>query len=141
MNFKYLIPVLGLLFLMACNKNKDSLSEADLIALESMEEAYEKAVQYNESLVLCSDVATACDSITIAQYDELYHQFDSMFDYHHENYSHGNDFDDHRHEGGSMINMNNNCCDHGDEHGYDHNTETNEWMEELRLLHEPVHPE
>ncbi|KAA3638946.1 MAG: hypothetical protein DWQ02_04420 [Bacteroidetes bacterium] len=141
MKFKYLIPVLGLLFLFSCNKDLDSLSEADLIALEGMQEAYEKALEYNELLVQCEDPSMGCDSLTIAQYDELYHEFDSMFDFHHENYSHENGFDDHRHEGGSMINMNNNCCDHMDEHGYDHNMETNEWMEELRLMHEPVHPE
>lgn len=160
MKSTYLILALGIFILLACNKNEDDLfkimPESDLIALEGMEEAYEMALQYNDSLMLCTSEPLSCDSATMYHYDELFHQFDEMFDLHHGNYSHHNEGDDHHHDGNNNI-WHGNMMEHhsedgnhddedGDEHGddeheeYGHNRETFELMKHLREIHEEIHP-
>lgn len=166
MKVKYLVLVFSISFLFACNK-EDDLFEImpvnDLIALEEMGEAFEHALLYNDSLTLCSTEAMSCDPSTIAHYDELFHQFDEMFNLHHENFSHNNIGDDHHHEAGNTIRhgwmMNDHeegehheeeddDDEHGeedehgneDEHHYEHNLNTYHLMKELREHHAEVHP-
>ncbi len=94
MKSKYLIIAFGTFSFFACHKEDDLfkiIPETDLIALEGMDEAYETALLYNDSLLACSTDPTNCDSATMIHYDELFHQFEEMFDFHHENYSHNND--------------------------------------------------
>ncbi len=152
MKGKKLIPLLSILLLFACNKADDLfdiMPENDLIALEGMDEAYDNALIYNDSLLLCGTDPTTCDAAAIAHFDELFHQFDAMFDDHHENYTHNNMDDDHHHEGGHnvrhgwmMDEHHGEEDEHGDEgdHEYEHNMETLEMMMELREMHEGVHP-
>ena len=142
----YLILVFGIFLFFACNKDEDLfeiMPESDLIALEGMAEAYEHALLYNDSLMICASGTMSCDSATMIHYDEMFHQFDEMFDDHHQNYSHNNVSDDHHHEGnhnirhGSMMN-----APHGneDEHGYEHNMNNFEEMMYLRERHDEIHP-
>ncbi len=145
MKLKYLIPALGIFLLFACNK-EDGLfkvmPETDLIALEGMGEAYENALLYNDSLLICTTGQMNCDEATISHYDELFHQFDEMFDSHHADYSHNNVGDDHHHEDGHSIRHGSmmHHDDGGEEHGYEHNMETTELMMDLREMHEGIHP-
>jgi hypothetical protein len=160
MKATYLVFALGIFILFACNKDDDLfkiMPESDLIALEGMDEAYEEALHYNDSLMLCVSEPLNCDSATMYHYDELFHQFDEMFDLHHGNYSHHNEADDHHHDGGANIWHGNMMGHHnegghnedegGDEHGdedeheeYRHNRETFELMMHLRELHDEIHP-
>lgn len=152
MKSRYVIFLLGLFVMVACNKEDDLfgiMPESDLIALEEMGEAYENALLYNDSLQLCSTEHMGCDSTTMFHYDELFHQFEEMFDIHHDAYSHNNVGDDHHHEGGHNIRhggmMNHNGdSGHNDDDGhdeeYEHNMETLELMMDLREIHKGIHP-
>jgi hypothetical protein len=146
MKLRYIVFILSISFLFACQKDNDQLnpmSEGDLIALEGMDEAYESALRYNDSLQLCYDDPITCDSTRMAHYDELYHQFDEMFNFHHSNYSHSNSCDDHHHEGGNNIHhsgMMNSFHNSEQEHTYEHNMESWEFMMRLREMHQAVHP-
>jgi len=148
MKSKYIILVFGILLLFACKNEEDhteELSESDLIALEGMEENYEAALRYNDSLAFCMNGTLDCDSSTMLHYDEMFHQFDDMFNFHHENFSHNNDDDDHHHDDGQTV-WHGNMMGHGgdphedDGHGYEHNNETFEEMMHLRELHDEIHP-
>lgn len=155
MKSTYLILALSIFILFACNKDDDLfkiMPESDLLALEEMGEAYEHALLYNDSLMLCATEPMSCDSATMFHYDDFFHQFDQMFDLHHGNYSHHNEADDHHHDGndniwhGNMMEHHGEGEHHGDEHGddehedYGHNRETFELMMHLREMHDEVHP-
>jgi len=141
---KYIYPIFGVIIFLifACTKNDnllDDLSESDLIALELMDEAYNGALLYNDSLRFCYMAPISCDSVTIYHHDKIFHQFDQMFEIHHSNYSHNNVGDDHHHEG--EDNIRHGWMMHNDDgHGYEHNLETWESMMEMREIHEEVHP-
>ena len=145
-----MIFFLSLIFLIACNKDEffEIQPESDHEALEGMEETYEKALTYNDSLMFCSIDPNICDEETMSHYDDLFHEFDDMFDIHHGEYSHNNVADDHHHEGDhnvrhGWISHHDDGGHHGgeeEEHHYEHNLETLEMMMELREMHELVHP-
>lgn len=147
MKVKYIVFILSISFIVACQKDNDQfipMSDSDLAALEGMDEAYEIAFRYNDSLNLCSTNPQNCDSAIVAQYDEYYHHFDEMFNSHHGNYSHNNSCDDHHHQGGNSIHHNgmmDSYHNDGHEHNYEHNMESLELMIQLREMHEGVHPE
>ena len=146
----YLVLLFGLSIIVACDKGDgmfDVLPEGDEIALEGMGEAYEHAFLYNDSLSVCHDEPMSCDADFIARCDEQFHQFDEMFDLHHNNYSHNNFDDDHHHEGNNNVHhggmMNHHPDDGhkgGEDHGYEHNFEAFQMMVQLREIHERVHP-
>ena len=149
MKSKYLILVFGVLFFFACNQDEDHFDEmpqSDNVALEGMGEAFEAATHYNDSLTICLDDFANCDSTTMWHYDNMFHQFDEMFNQHHNDYSHNNVDDDHHHDTGQTVwhgNMMGHGGDsHNDEpHGYEHNNESFEEMMHLRELHDDIHPE
>ena len=161
MRVTILVSVFSIFLLFACNKEDDLftvLPESDLVALQGMEDAYDNALMYNDSMLLCTDQPT-CNDAMMMHYDEMFHQFDEMFDMHHGNYSHDNMDDDHHHEGGQNVwhgDMMNGHDNHGqdnhgqgnnghddndgDGHGYEHNMETFQMMMDLREMHKQVHP-
>jgi len=152
MKTNLLFLFLGTLFFFAACETEDTLFEvmpqSDIIALEGMDESFNLASIYNDSLAFCADELLECDSETLAHYDDIYHQHDDLFELHHQNYSHNNMDDDHHHEG-------NNNIMHGDMMGHDgdddhddgdgdhemgHTMETFEMMMELREHHDEIHP-
>lgn len=146
MELRYIVFVFSLFFLFTCNKDNDqveAMSESDIIALNGMDGAYQSALLYNDSLQLCTEDPISCDSTKILHYDEFYHQFDGMFNFHHDNYSHNSSCDDHHHEGGNNIHHNGMMnLNHNDEHEheYEHNMNSLQIMMELREMHHGVHP-
>lgn len=147
MKSTYLLIAFGILLIFACNMEDDHFEitpESDLAALEGMDQAYDRALAYNDSLIVCDSEPNSCDSTSMRHYDEMFHQFDEMFNEHHGNYSHNNVDDDHHHQEGRNVrhgDMMNHDDDHGDEsHEYEHNMETFEEMIHLREIHEDVHP-
>ncbi len=135
-----------LLLLSACNMENhlfEDMPEKDVMALEGMEEAYENALVYNDSLMYCTTGEISCDTDMPFYYDDLFHQFDEMFTLHHNNYSHNNTDDDHHHEQGHNIlhgwMMNGHHMDEN-EHGYEHDIGSFEIMTVLRESHEDIHP-
>lgn len=150
MKSKYLILVFSVLAVFSCMIDEDHLgilSETDLVALEGMSENYEWALQYNDSLMMCTNEVFNCDSITMFHYDDMFHQFDDMFSIHHDQFSHDNVDDDHHHSNGQTV-WHGNMMGHDDNHAVDddhgeyaHNNESLEEMMHLRELHEDIHPE
>ena len=148
MKFKYLILAFGIILISACNMQDDHfeiMPESDKVALEGMSEAFEGALHYNDSLTICSNEPSSCDSTAMFHYDDMFHQFDEGFNSHHDEYSHNNEDDDHHHNSGQSVwhgNMMGHGDSHSDDHGdYEHNDETLEEMMHLRDLHDGVHPE
>jgi hypothetical protein len=147
MQSKYLILVFGIVLIFACNKEDDHfdlMPESDVLALEGMSDAYEASLRYNDSLTICTNEPSGCDSTTLFHYDDMFHQFDDQFNFHHNAYSHNNENDDHHHKSGQSVwhgNMMGHGNSHNDDHGdYDHNNETLEDMVHLRELHDDIHP-
>ena len=147
MNSKYIILVLSVLLIFSCTDKEDHvdvLSESDEVALEGMGESYEAAFRYNDSLAMCINEPLSCDSATMTHYDEIFHQFDEMFKFHHENFSHNNIDDDHHHPNGQTV-WHGNMMGHEENpdeehHEYEHNNESFERMMHLRELHDEIHP-
>ncbi len=144
----YLIFGLGIILTFACNKEDDQfkvISEDDIIALKGMDEAFQAASLYNDSLSMCVNDPIGCDSMTMFYYDEQFHQNDDLFEMHHENYSHNNVGDDHYHDGTNNIQnggmMHNENDGHNNEdHQFEHNQETLGLMMDLREMHDIIHP-
>ncbi len=148
MKVSHLILILVAFGFAACNDDDlfKVMPESDILALEGLHGAYDNAVVYNDSLMLCAENPGSCDSVLMVHYDEMFHQFDSLYNFHHDNYSHNNVGDDHHHVGDSGIMDHNGMMDdhedymHGaGDHEYMHNSETHELMEELRKMHEDFH--
>lgn len=141
----YILLSLGVFLFLACNKEDGLFTttpQSDLLALDGMNDAYETALRYNDSLWICSSVPITCDSSTMFHYDDQFHHFDGMFDYHHNNYSHNNKSDDHHHEGDHGWMMHHEEEHHNEEeHGYEHSSESLELMMNLIEMHEEIHPE
>tara|TARA_B100000508_G_C11456100_1_gene276813 strand:- start:1662 stop:2072 length:411 start_codon:yes stop_codon:yes gene_type:complete len=133
----------GVLILISCQKESNlnrELSEADKVALEGMEEGYETAKLYNDSLVWCNNISNNCSKNFKAYCDSIYHEFDDSYEMHHDNYSHNNLEDDHHHSAISEHKHGND--EHGDgedddQHG--HNIESHYKMEDLRKMHKTYH--
>lgn len=146
MKLKYIVFILSISILFTCQKDSDLIKvmpETDLLALEGMNEAYESALRYNDSLQLCYDDPITYDSVRMTHCDAFYHQFDEKFNFHHGNYSHNNSCDDHHHEGGNITHHNGmmNSAHNGEHnHTYQHNMESWELMLQLREMHKSVHP-
>lgn len=66
--------------------NDQAQIQADETILTSIQEDYAFARMYNDSLVYCSDPANGHYGYRY-DYDHAYHFYDSMFDYHHNQYS------------------------------------------------------
>jgi len=115
-------------------------SEADEIATEAMEEAFEGATLYNDSLVHCSETGNCSDAF-IQYCDSLFHEFDEEYDHNHEAYSHNNSSDDHHH--GATSEHHHGKIEHhedeGEEH-HGHSIESETEMQHLRELHKNYHP-
>ena len=136
------------LFFMSCDDSGlfKVMPESDILALEGLHEAYDKALTYNDSLQLCDATPGSCDSMQMAYFEEMFHHFDSLYDFHHDNYSHNNIGDDHHHVGNNdFMDHNGMMDDHEDyvhtneNHDYMHNSETHELMDQQRTSHEEFH--
>jgi len=138
-----IIAIVAMVGILSCQKESDliaELSPADELASEGMEEAYEAAKLYNDSLVWCDDTNHQCTAMFIDYCDSLFHAHDSSYNDHHANYSHNNVDDDHHHNANSQHH-------HGQvEHGEDeeehhgHNQESHQAMIMLRDFHGLYHP-
>ena len=147
MKLIYSILALSIVLIFACNKmddHYDDMPESDKKALEDMSAAYQSALLFNDSLTICTNEPSSCDSATMFHYDEMFHQFIDQFDFHHGEYSHKNVDDDHHHNTGQSKGHGNMMghIEHGNHNSdYEHNNETLEEMMHLRELHVGVHPQ
>ena len=121
-----------------CRKdNYDKLSAADQEAFEGMEQTWNKAQLYNDSLVNCNSSGTPCSQAYIEHCDSMFHHYASQWSYHHDNYDHDNAHGDHHHDGHGMHH-------HGNHNNHDNNEGHHEYhhnmMDELMEDHEPHHP-
>lgn len=86
------------LFLQSCekevNSQYDSLSPQEKLALENMEWAYNEMCGNIDSLQFASSMQQQY------HFERLFHRNDSLYWYHHSQYSHGHNFDDHHHNQG-----------------------------------------
>lgn len=140
--FSILVAIL-FISIISCQKQStlnEELSVEDLESVEGMEEAFEKANIYNDSLIWCLENNTNCVQEFIDYCDDIYHEQDGLYESHHNNYSHNNIEDDHHH--GAVSNHSHGDSMHDEEeeeelHG--HNLENFTMMIELRELHESIY--
>ena len=134
-----LLVFFGLFLLVWVNgcSDDDELSGQDQVALEGLRSAYASAKLYNDSLAFCADLAIHCTDSVIAHLDVLYHHNDSLFSFHHGNYSHDNMHDDHHHDGHGMHGQGSSCC-HGSSDG--HHSDDHTLIDALHQTHVPLHP-
>ncbi len=157
----YLLLVSIILF--ACSDSDelyDTYNIEDLQSLEGMSNAIELAEHYNDSLEICHQIPQSCDIASVKHYDEMFHYYEDQYNYHHSNYSHNNVSDDHHHANGQRVrhgwmmgdshvedkevhgdpqdNMHPN--DNEQSHGYEHNMQSMDLMNDLIEHHQEVHP-
>lgn len=136
--------LLSIGFITSCHKESDlftELSAEDELATEGMEEAFETAKLYNDSLIWCDDPNHNCTQTFIDYCDSIFHHHDNEYDTHHNNYSHNNVDDDHHHSAVSQHHhgkIEHHGEDDDEHHG--HNQESHNEMNELREHHKPYHP-
>ena len=140
--------IIGLTLILAlgvvgCQEDSDlakELSPEDELAAEGMEEAFETAELYNDSLIWC-DTTLSCTPLFINYCDGIFHHHDELFDFHHDNYSHNNVDDDHHH--GPVSQHHHGDMVHHDDGGgghHGHSIHNHEEMNELKEDHKPYHP-
>lgn len=142
--FTILVAVL-FISIISCQKQSnlnEELSLEDLEATEGMEEAYEKAIIYNDSLIWCLENNSICEEEFLNYCDDIYHEQDGLYEFHHNNYSHNNMEDDHHHGAVSDHHhgnsMNDDSGEHNEEEGeenHGHSLENYTMMMDLRELH------
>jgi hypothetical protein len=140
MNRKFFIPLILIIvgFTMSCEKNNfNELSSEDAFAAEEMEKAYNTAKVYNDSLIWCEENNPQCSDEFIAYCDSIVDSNGDQYDFHHGNYSHGNDEDDHDHHGNSNE-QHDGMMGHTPNHSI-HNLESHEAMEDLMQNHDEYH--
>ncbi len=144
-----LMFVTGILFT-GCNNQEGigEMTQQDQLALLGMEDALLGIISYNDSLVSYVDATGITNDSTCFYYDGQYHTSDSLYNTHHNNYSHGNGWDDHQCCGmmGNQGNMGQtNYMQHmNNEHGQDgmgHHEEDHEFMDSLTTAHDQYHPD
>lgn len=103
-------------------QESESISSQDISALQGMSEQLQLLELYHDSLDMN-------EGMHGSYYDSMIQYNDSLFWRHHSQYSHGNLFDDHNHQGhnhhGGMngMNMNNNCpCNQQHNENYNYHT-------------------
>ncbi len=143
-----LLTVAGLM-LTACNTANDfnDLSQQDQVALLGMEEAIFSTIAYNDSLAnYINDTGITQDS-TCYYFDDHYHRHDSLFNMHHNNYSHGNEGDDHQccnmmgnNSMGGQTNYMGNMMQNHDQNMMSHSMDDHYVMDSLEVAHEQYHP-
>lgn len=127
-----------ILFSTGCRKDHlDKLSKADQEALAGMESAYNNAKAFNDSIVYCSGAGQPCSQEYVEYCDSIFHHYESLWNQHHENYSHDNPHDDHHHDGHGMH-QNGSANGHDNEAG--HHQSQHDLMILLASQHEPYHP-
>lgn len=143
MKSKFFIPMILIItgMAMSCQKSNSfqELSPEDILAAEEMEKAYETAKVYNDSLIWCVENNLDCNDEFIAYCDSIVDFNAEQYDFHHGNYSHNNDEDDHDHHGNSNE-FHDGMMGHDDDHAV-HNLESHETMEDLMQNHSDYHIE
>jgi hypothetical protein len=130
--------------IVGCQKESElfeELSIEDKLAAEGMEESFEIAKLYNDSLIWCNDTNQTCTQIFIDYCDSIYHSHDEQYNINHDVYSHNNVDDDHHHSAVSQHHhgaIEHHEEDEGEHHG--HNQESHNEMNELREYHLLYHP-
>lgn len=125
----------------------NELSQQDQVALLGMEEALFSTIVYNDSLAnYINDTGFTQDSMCYF-YDEHYHLHDSLYNMHHNNYSHGNERDDHQCCGmmgsgsiGGQTNYMGNMMQFHNQNMMGHSVDDHYVMDSLYAAHGQYHP-
>ena len=149
------IKIIGLLTVVfsfyACTTNlEDVMSATDIAALQAMEAAYTTAGVYNDSLATYIETTGITNDEACFYFDDMYHQYDSMFAANHNMYSHNNSGDDHSGDSWMMGSgwMNGTNGGHMGNNGHMGNgfnanfctSENLDLMDSLMNAHENYHP-
>lgn len=128
---RVMLPIVILAFY-SCMKNRSFvLSTADQAAFDGMNDAYELAYAYNDSL------KSSSDSTFIEYCDDMFHEHETNYNHHHGNYNHNEGHSDHGSNGGMM----NGCCG-GNNHDNDeaHHSYHHNQFDALLEDHQQYHP-
>jgi hypothetical protein len=136
-------------FLTACRTDElGEIPPQDEKALIGMEDALFGIISYNDSLVSYVDGTGITNDSTCFYYDGQYHSSDSLYNMHHNNYSHGNGGDDHQccnmmgngNHGMTQSNYQQHMNNEHGQNGMEHHQEDHDFMNALNTLHEGYHP-
>lgn len=154
---KIFIITTALFSLNACNSNLDDIMTADDIgALQAMETSYVAAVESNSALANYIDSTGITNDQTCFDFDQAYHENDSIFETNHMMYSHNNSGDDHDSNSwmmgsgwmsgnGGMMGNNGGMMGNGSNHNDGFNSSfcignNLDLMDSLMNVHEDYHP-
>jgi len=152
---KIFIMIIALFSLNACNTNLDDIMSADdIAALQAMETSFVAATEANNSLANYIALTGITNDQTCIDFDNTYHEYDSMFEANHMMYSHNNSGDDHDGDswmmGSGWMSGNGNMGNGGMMgNGSNHNNDFNasfctgnnlDLMDSLMDVHEQYHP-
>lgn len=138
------LSLLIVLLIIGCMKDRnDKLSEDQLNAVALMNDSYQNAKLYNDSLVYASSGIMNADSVRLHYFDSKHHYYIQRFDSCHHTYQHDLVSADHSHNSNSMQMHGQNggmmgtcqCCTNGGHQAGFHNQLT-----DLQNFHAAHHP-
>lgn len=141
---KLILPVLlaGFILMTNCKRKDDidHLSSSDQEYFEEMNQAYEQAKVYNDSLIYIQDEAKQGEfSSEYREYcDSLFHHHENEWNHHHDQYSHDKKYCDHSHDGGMMHGRKSRHQNH--DYTQSHHQHHHDEMHDLSESHNPYHP-
>ncbi|MDH5382115.1 MAG: hypothetical protein OEW75_14765, partial [Cyclobacteriaceae bacterium] len=104
---KRIIMLASLVFIVStsCTNNMDGvLDGSDVLALQNMKESFENASLVNQDLSEYIEQGGKLTDEICFELDSVFHDYDSIFEENHDNYSHSNSGDDHQ-SGSWMMGM------------------------------------
>lgn len=104
---KRIIMLASLVFIVStsCTNNMDGvLDGSDVLALQNMKESFENASLVNQDLSEYIEQGGKLTDEICFELDSVFHDYDSIFEENHDNYSHSNNGDDHQ-SGSWMMGM------------------------------------
>ena len=118
-----------------CLMDNFYINEADQRAFSDMEESFQSARVYNDSLAYCGNMDSLCAPEYVQYCDSMFHHYANEWNRHHNNYSHDRLNSDHHHNGNIMPHQGHHNRNNDGHHNTHHGT-----MDQLMGDHGRYHP-
>ena len=125
----------------ACNEDLkvEEISSQDEIELIALKAEMTSAALYNDSLANYINLTGINNDSQCIYFDDHYHNHDSLYTMHHDNYSHSYSWDDHTMGNGGMM-MGHTGMTGTAPHGMGHAQSEHNFMDSLHNAHQQYHP-
>ena len=147
---KITLTLVGIVVILAGCMQEDQINpqfQSDQEALLEMNQALVATLYYNDSLIsFTNDEVPFSDSLCL-YYDGRYHFYDSLYNMHHNDYTHMNDWDDHQGGMGGMMGGNSGTTTYAmhmnneNHQNINHQIGDHYLMDSIHTAHEPYHPD